>query len=142
MVPIWKARRIRGKRRLQFQFEERFLEYLQSFKEGTDLEVIVRRASKKRTLPQNRYYFGVVVRQLAKFCGYDEKRMHQSLKNEFLSYRDEETGLLVTLSTAELSTVAFRKYCDEVQRWAAEFLGFVIPDPPSAIDWSSNEMEM
>lgn len=142
MVPIWRARRIAGNRLIKFQFEERFREYLRSFKEGAELEIIVRRRSKIRTLPQNRYYWGVIVEMLASHCGYDTKEeMHESLKHEFLSYKHAVSGLTVTLSTTSLSTVAFRNYCDQIQRWSATFLGLVIPDPPSAIDWSDNTME-
>jgi hypothetical protein len=142
LIPIWLARRISGKRLLKFQHEERFREMLLRFKEGTVLEVMVRKARKPRTLPQNRYYWGVIVEMLANHTGYTKEEMHDALKTEFLSFTDHETGLTITRSTTELSTIEFRDYCDGIQRWAADKLGFVIPDPPSAIDWSSNEMEM
>ena len=141
MIPIFKARRIRGKRLLKFQHEERFREALERFKEGTILEVMVRKAGKPRSLPQNRYYWGVVVKMLADFTGHTAEEMHDALKFQFLSHIDDSTGLTIVQSTTSLSTVKFRNYCDDIQRWAAMYLELNIPDPPSAIDWSSNEME-
>lgn len=139
MIPAFKARRINGKRLLDFQFEGRFKQYLMSFREGTILDVFVRRASKARTLPQNRYYWGVVVAMLSDFIGEEPEAMHEALKFKFLSYTDRTSGLTISRSTTELSTVEFKKYCEAIQRWAMEFLEMAIPDPNQCIDFSDNE---
>lgn len=139
MIPIFKAKRVNGKRLLRFQHEDRFRDYLLKFKEDTVLDVMVRKRSKARSLPQNRYYWGVVIDMVAEETGFEPEDAHLSLREKFLSFTDAKTGLTIIRSTTSLSTVEFREYCDKIQRWAAEWLGVVIPDPDGCLDWASNE---
>lgn len=107
---------------------------------GKKIELVLRRRKKKRTLPQNRAYFGIVVEYLAKELGFSTEQMHEALKVECASRIDPKTGLTIIESTAEMDTVRFIKYYEDVQRWAKEFLGFDIPSP-NEIDYQDGDFK-
>lgn len=95
---------------------------------------------KKRSLPQNAYYWSVVVpmvKQGLRDAGYNEVKTnndaHEVMKQLFLKkrYRSEKTDdeIVIAGSTAELKTVAFNEYLEEIWQWAASYLGITIPAP-------------
>ena len=97
-------------------------------------------AFKKRTLSQNAYYHGVVVPMVKEGLynqGYSEVKTnedaHEILKHLFLKRKmvNEKNGDEITVagSTADLKTVEFNMFLEEVWRWASEYLGIVIPAP-------------
>jgi hypothetical protein len=138
MVPIWQAKKIKGKQKLEFQQQDRFAAYLSSFRDGTELEVIVRKRGKQISLPQMRYYFGVIIAMLCEETGVDNKEaMHTALKIRFLSEVDAKSGLMIVKSYSSLETAEAEEYHAKVKRWAAEFLNLAIPDPNQSIDWSN-----
>ncbi len=108
--------------------DPRFYSYLKSF-EGKEVEVVVRLKSTKRSDPQNRAYFGIVVSALADHLGYTKEECHEALKILFASRKDEKTGLTIVESTSKMDTKRFNKYYEDIQRWAIEFLGIDIPSP-------------
>ncbi len=98
--------------------------------EGKDLETIVRKKRRQRSLPQNRYFHGVVCRI---FCDtlwgdgeYEE--MKRALCEKFLSSVDERTGLKRIKSTTELSTVEWELFMRQCRKFGDE-LGFFVPEP-------------
>jgi hypothetical protein len=96
-------------------------------REGQDVEVIVRKAIKRRSNNQNRYYHGVVVPLIAEATGYSKEEAHDALKVHFLT---DMTGTLPKVgSTAGLTTVEFLDFIAQVQQFASESLGIFIPDP-------------
>ncbi len=87
--------------------------------------------NKKRTIQQNRAYFGLVVKMIADHLGYDKEDMHKALAGEFLGYRSVKINdkvVQVSKSTKRLNTIEFNEYADRIRRWAAE-QGFSIPEP-------------
>ena len=89
-------------------------------------DVIIKRPEKIRSDPQNRYYWGIIVKMLGAELGYEKNEIHEALKWKFLQI----PGKLPTVkSTTKLSTVEFNDYIDEIVRWAAIDLGVVLPDP-------------
>jgi hypothetical protein len=79
-----------------------------------------------RSLPQNKYYWGVVVdlvHQGLVDAGFNEVKTpedaHEVMKNQFLHQG----------STVDLTTTQFNEYLDQVAQWAAEYLGISIPLP-------------
>jgi len=92
----------------------------------------------RRSNQQNRYYWGLVVpmiRKGIKELGTDltHEETHEFLKSRF--NKDElvnpGTGEMVEipLSTTRLTKSEFGEYIENIQRFASEFLGLVIPDP-------------
>jgi len=107
----------------------KYLVHLASF-EDKRIELVLRKKQSQRSINQNNYYWGVVVRILADFCGYTDDEMHQALKIEFLSTKiADDKGLMRVGSTAKLNTDEFVQYTNNIVRWAAETYGVFIPDP-------------
>jgi hypothetical protein len=103
-------------------------DYLRTFA-GQRVEIGVRKYRAQRTPPQNRYYFGVVVKMLAEYCGYELEEMHQALAMKFLRIEDcPLTGAPRRKRTPKCDTKEFADYVDACVRLAAEH-GVVIPDP-------------
>jgi hypothetical protein len=95
--------------------------------EGKAVFVTVERIFRQRSIPQNSYYFGIVIPCLMEWSGYDKDEMHEALKEKFLRIEKVE-GLPSTRSTADLTTIEFMDYIDEIVRWAAT-QGVDIPEP-------------
>ena len=136
MNPIHSGKVEKGK--LILNNPNRYLVHLVRF-EGKEVEIVLRKKENQRTLPQNRYYFKVIVEILMGETGYTKQQMHDALKEKFASYRDEKTGLLIIESTAKMKTKRFIQYCDDIKQWAAEFFGCYIPDP-NEVDYDNEPM--
>jgi ribosomal protein L14 len=106
--------------------------------DGKVLVVSVKERKRQRSLSQNSYYFGVVVKSITRMFReagnyVDEDEVHEFLKQHVgkLSQNvvtpDGEV-LKVPASTKRLSTMDFELYLDKVRAWAAE-LGCMIPLP-------------
>lgn len=108
----------------------KFHKHFESFKEGDHVFVTIEKITreKQRSLDQNAYYWGVVVKILAGETGYTKDEMHEALKVKFLTYENVK-GIPTVLSTADLNTKQFEVYLEMVRRWAAMDLGVVIPEP-------------
>lgn len=119
-----------------------FTSLVATLKDGEYIMTIEKK-KRKRSLNQNSYLFGVVVEMVWKgLCdlGHEvsKEETHEFLKATF-NYKEivnEQTGEIyrIPLSTATLSTVEFNEYVERVVRWAAEFLGIVIPMPNEQIE--------
>jgi hypothetical protein len=114
-----------------------FDKYISSLKEGY-YTVELKPRKKQRSIFQNAYYWGVVVPLVCdglRDMGNDVQveETHEFLKGRFCFTEVvcESTGevLKVPKSTANLSTVDFMAYLSEIQRFASEYLGVVIPEP-------------
>ena len=124
--------------KLEIVHRKKMAEEVKAF-EGNNVVITIKRKKKKRSTPQNAYYWGVVVPIVqqglkdAGFQGMSKEKTHDFLKLEFLKdiLVNEETGeaIGVIKSTTELSTSEFMDFLAEVQQWASEFLNVYIPDP-------------
>ena len=107
---------------------------------GKEIEVTIQRKKRKRTDPQNRYYWGVVVEMIR--AGIKDMtadaltadQVHELLKLKFNRVQkvDEDTGEVLyeyTGSTAKMKTVEFMEYIEKCCQFAAEYLGVEIPLP-------------
>ena len=115
---------------LVFYNADRLREFLSSF--SGPVEIWISKVHSIRSGQQNRAYFGLVVEALSEHTGYDKEDMHKLLSAMFLGTIDLEMGgktYTIPRSTKNLTTVEFNKYVEDIQRWAAEFCGIVLPDP-------------
>ena len=100
---------------------------------GRSVWVTVTRQQVSRSPQANRYYWGVVVEEVASYIGESREETHQLLKAQFLPGRDIELldgkRLQMPASTTRLSVEEFAAYIDRVKVWAAQFLGLSIPEP-------------
>jgi hypothetical protein len=103
------------------------------------VRVKVEKIYKKRSLPQNSFYWGVLLNE---FCdGYLEttgekvtpEQAHDFLKNRFNSKEvtNENTGEVIYIpqTTSELTTVNFMEYQENCIKFIAEFFGRAVPEP-------------
>ncbi len=98
--------------------------------EGKRITVTLSPYRKPRSLPQNSYYWGVVLATFAEHLGYLPDELHRAMAGKFLVKNPGEK-IEVTKSTTELSTVEFNEYIEKIMQLAAED-GCVIPDPTDA----------
>jgi len=106
--------------------------------EGKEVEILVRKKRKRRSLMQNAYYFGVIVpivRQGLIDAGYkvSKEDTHEYLKSKFAREEivNEATGEILPIpgSTARMTTSKMMDYFAEITQFAAEFLNVQIPAP-------------
>ena len=91
------------------------------------VEITVKPFKKFASDPQRKYYWGVLVKILAKELGYTQDAMHNALKIEFLSY--EDNGLTFVQSTQKLNTAEREEYHEDIRNWAMSFHGIYLPLP-------------
>lgn len=124
-------------RRLYFHNRKAFDASVSSIREGSEVEVAITLLRATRSVQQNRWYWGVCVHLLSEHTGYSPEEMHDLLKAKFLPKHLavlNGNGVVVDHyviggSTRQLNTVEFKDYTEAIQRWAAESVGVVIPDP-------------
>ena len=126
MIPVFKGKVENGILKADISYYK----YLNTL-EGRNVDITVRRSQRHRTIPENRYYRGVVVPYFAEFTGYDPEEAHMALRQRFLSTVDEH-GLMKIRSTTDLTTVEFEEYMTRCRRLGDE-LGFYIPLPNEVI---------
>lgn len=107
--------------------------------ENKEIVIRIEKKKRKRSNPQNRFYYGVVIplmQQALKESGnlMTSNDVHELLKLRFLKETilvNEETGQIVERikSTTELSTSQFMDYMAEINVFASEYFGVVIPEP-------------
>lgn len=111
--------------------------------EGKVVIITVEKRKNKRSNPQNAYMWGVcipTIKECLKSAGItlSLNDVHEMLKLKFLKetiLTNEETGECVerVKSTTELTTTQFMEYIMDIQKFAAEYFGVVIPDADSEI---------
>ncbi|MDP2218508.1 MAG: hypothetical protein Q8J68_14620 [Methanolobus sp.] len=126
MNPLFCGKVEKGK--LILEAPNRFRVHLSKY-EGQYVEVLLRKKKSQRSIQQNRAYFGIAVDILCEHTGFSRDEMHDALKQKFASRVDDKTGLTIIESTADMDTVRFNKYYEQIQQWSAEFLNVYIPSP-------------
>jgi hypothetical protein len=135
ITPIWKIEVKDGKTRMPEDEFSRYKKWLLSHQGG--YEFTIKKKFKKRSLPQNSWYWGVIVPMIAEEIGEDDlNEVHAYLKAKFLSKEKAVAGkdgqwdkTIVVGRTAKLDTHSFGLFVEKVRRWASSFLGLNIPDP-------------
>lgn len=104
-----------------------------------NLEITIESERHRRSNAQNRYWWGVIVEEVADHCGY-EKHDHEAAHADIVyhlmpEYRTERinriTGEVETVraSTREMPTGVFTELIERAFRWAAVDLGLHIQSP-------------
>lgn len=104
---------------------------------GRNILVKFERRGAKRSLPQNRYYHGIVVqsvmlglREIGYSLSHDET--HFFLKQKFNSVQvPGNGGAVIDLpgTTTQLNKIEFGEYIERIAQWAAEYLSIAIEPP-------------
>jgi len=99
--------------------------------------VTIAAAHATRSLEQNRYYFGVVLRTMAEHTGHSVDELHEWAKAHFLPKYVAicdgngviQDDVIVGGSTRRLDKVQFSEYVDGIRHFALEKLDLDIPGP-------------
>jgi len=137
-TPIFEYHVVNGKLKSLNHVKDALFRWISTFKDGTKLDVVIRKHKEKRTNLQNRYYWGVVIPILSDYFGHDNPEdMHEDLKTEFNPIESKvKPGTKIGGTTTKLSTVDFfsaeTSYVERICRWAASEHGIYIPPPTKA----------
>jgi len=111
--------------------------------EGKEVVITIEKKSKKRSLKQNRYYWGVVV-PLVKAgmieVGYrmTTETTHEYLLANFniIELVNEHSGeILKSIGrTTEMSTIEITTYFEKIAEWSLEYLNVIIPIPNEQLE--------
>lgn len=129
--PILRAR-IENGRVIWHGLDGKRWETLKTFLEHKEVEITIGRRRKRRSLAQNAYYHGVVVKMIAEAAGYaTNEEAHDALRMHFL-VKHADRQMPTIRSTAELTTSEFEDYVSKCKQLGAEMFGLYIPDPHEA----------
>ena len=130
---------------LHIRNRKMFDEELKQFA-GKEVEIVVVKKKRTRSIQINRYYWGVVialVRDAFIDLGHEveSQEVHEYLKGRF-NFKElvnEETGEVVLdenglpihipLSTANISNTDFMVYMERIKKFSSETLSIYIPEP-------------
>lgn len=105
--------------------------------EGKRIVITISKAKSQRTVSQNALWW-VYVTMIANELGYSKEEMHEVIKFKFMKCEkvNEKTGEVMQYlkSTTDLSKMDFADLINDLQRWAAESLGIVLPEPGQQIE--------
>ncbi len=91
-----------------------------------------------RTMPQNRYLWGVVYDKLSFALGYDPEEVHEICKVKCAlrtKFDLKEHGVLeIPMSTRMMDTRQMTEYIDKVRRWAMDEFQIYIEQPNELTD--------
>jgi len=88
-----------------------------------------------RSVNQNNYYWGVVIKMLGDEIGYSPEEMHNALQIKFLSTHLDK--LPSVKSTKKLSTKEFEEHLSKIRQWASE-QGTFLPLPNEICNYDSS----
>lgn len=97
-------------------------------REGKFLAVTVSLYKSRRSLEQNRRYFGPLLRTIAEQAWLDGRQFsteawHELFKRQFIGLLDLPGGGTLGMSSADLSVEEFSTFMHEVEAYAANELG-------------------
>jgi len=110
--------------------KESLEELKKAIQDNNDKEVSIdiKEVKEKRTLLQNRYYYGVVIKILKKEFALSSDKTNRVLESRFLTY-DVEYFIKgkpyveeYTKKAKELNTFEFCEYIEDIIDWAEDFL--------------------
>lgn len=89
----------------------------------------VERRVKRRSLPQNSFYWGVIIKLIATETGDDEQSTHETLKDMYCPTKPKTVfGVSRELrSTTLLNESEMTEYCERCMAFAASELGISFP---------------
>lgn len=103
--------------------------YLQGM-EG-EVQVIVRKPVKSRSLNQNNYLWGCVYALISEATGFTPDEAHELCRLKFHSTWKSvgDRQYRIPVSTTTMSTVEFETYCSNIRQWSSAELNIYIPLP-------------
>ena len=99
-------------------------------------DITIKRHVKQRSLPQNAMmweWYTVIGNEI----GYDKDEVHNIMRKKFLPWREvtiigETVIILTSTSDPKFTTAHMTKYLNDIDRFAADELGILLPHPQDA----------
>lgn len=134
MTPVFQGTILQGK--ILFHVPKQFKEYLAQLENnqpnGQQVNVIVEKWKDQRTLSQNRYYWGVVLKVISDDTGHEQEDLHEFFKKKFIPEKEirvKDEMQVISGCTHDLTKDNFfSDYIDKIRVWYAQAGGY-IPDP-------------
>lgn len=101
-------------------------------KPGNSYILEIKKSVKHRSLPQNKYYWGVVICLFSQATGYTSEEAHQTLAGYHLKY--EKDGKYFITSTTKLDTLSFDQYLEKCRLFMWHELSIHVPLPNEVTD--------
>lgn len=98
--------------------------------------ITIAKKKNKRSLNQNAYYWGVVLKVIGDELGYFPEEMHKTFAKKFLK-RFIDIGdecIAIGGSTKRLKTNEFEEYLENIRIFASSELGILVPLPNEILD--------
>lgn len=132
----------------EIRFNRKRLDALLVGAKDCELEILIERLSATRSIQQNRFYFGLILRLISEHTGDSKEDLHEFFKLKFNvktlvlcnQYGEIVGEERIGQSTTKLNKVLFMDYCEAVRQFALEKLDIVIPDPDP--NWRQNPEEV
>ena len=137
IVPKIKADVMGGK--LKFSTNQKsILERWLNCLNGKAVEMVIKVYRNKRTIPQNSYYWGIVLSMIADSTGYTTEELHEFFKRLYLKKIITIGGVdyEVSESTKKLNTEQFSQYIEKIKKFSVMKLDLHIPSP-NEIDYEN-----
>ena len=115
-----------------FHFAKNLLEKSREYAKFLGVHITITLGKSKRSIQQNSYYHGVVIKAMANEYGCFPNEMHEMMKQEFLRLEDMEINgkkYIITKSTTKLKTDEMEEYLANCRRYASINLHLYIPEP-------------
>jgi len=107
--------------------------------DGKYVTITIKKTVSKRSVRQNRYWW-LCMKILGQELGYDTEMMHEIAKMKLCKRTavDERSGETFDYlkSTTAYNKTEFAELVSQLQIWAADSLGVVLPDPNSQLEIS------
>ena len=124
------------------------VEGLKTF-EGKEIEITIARKYPKRSIPQNSFYWGVLIPTFQELILSEwgeiksNEETHEILKFScnYSEKINEETGEIIRVpkSTTELTTTGFMEYHQKLKQLALDYFNSVLPEPNQQLEIFTNE---
>jgi len=134
-LPVFEGDIVDSKLKLSEREKESMRRWCATFKNGTHVDITIKKHRSQRSSDQNAYYWGVVIPILADYFGHDNPEdMHEDLKLKFNPVKSKiDSDKIIGGSTAKMSTEEFfcyeTSYVERICRWASMEYGVYIPPP-------------
>lgn len=128
-VPKIIAEVVNGSLKFDFRQKDILRRWLNNLN-GVKVELVIKKHRRKRTIPQNSYYWGIVLSMIADSTGYTTEELHEFFKRLYLKKIITIGGVdyEVSESTKKLNTEQFSSYIEKIKKFAALKLDLHIPD--------------
>lgn len=98
--------------------------------EGKDIELVMRKKKRRRSLAENAYYWAVPIAILSDLWGYTPDETHEICLAKWSKVPSEKRGVPdKILRSSEMTTVEFEGYMERIRRGAAVEFACYIPEP-------------